>query len=516
VTLVWPRRHPHPLDHALNAAGDRAEPLIGTLAVTLTLCVACGGGGGPAPVLPDAGAPPPPSGPAAPRDDAPRAPPVVVFVVLDTVRADHTSVCGYDRPTTPTLADMVAKGAALSCRTYSPAPWTHPSHASLFTGRSVVEHEAVWVSKSAITLNPVTTVRPLDDARFVTVAERFRDAGYQTLAVTGNMIVTPGSGLLQGFDHVAVPSEAYELRGNKHLERMKAELAKLDPTRPLFLFLNFYDAHDPYPPIPERVPWLPQQPLINLHPNQHDPENPYFKFIKGVATPKETRELLKDVRNGYDWGVHQADAGLGAALQQLIDDGWFEDGFRVVVTADHGEMLGEHQLLRHGGFLYEGVVRVPMLYFDSTATTQPALPDPASGLWVHDLLLWGELPRGGPPVHAVSEPNERDPLIGTLGAAVWSNATTGEADKGVCWDGERGRYDLRADPGERELLPLVGSGLVPPLKELCARVDALHRLPPPATDRDQIKQLIAVGYLDADALDQLPPAPPEATAPTDR
>jgi arylsulfatase A-like enzyme len=420
----------------------------------------------------------------------PTGPPVVIFAVLDTVRADHTSLCGYERPTTPTLEEMVKKGAVHTCRAYSPAPWTHPSHASFFTGRSVVEHNAIWVSNSAVNINQVTRVRPLEDS-FLTVAERFRDAGYQTVAITANMIVTGPSGLLQGFDTTAIAEEAYALRGGKHLAKMKEVFATLDPNKPLFLFLNFYDAHDPYPAIPDGIKWVPEQEMENLHPNQHDEDHPYYRYVKGLSDPGEERAFLRRVRNGYDWGIHRADAGLGAAFEMLIEGGWLQKGFRAVVTADHGELLGEHRLLRHGGFLYEPVVKVPLLYYDSTAATQPTLPEPASGIWVHDLLLYGQVPQYGPPVHAVSEPNERDVLIGSLGAAIWS-----DDDKILCTDGERGRYDLKEDPDELHRTPLARHPLVPQLRELCGKVDEMYKLPPPADNPELIKALQAVGYME--------------------
>ena len=68
--------------------------------------------------------------------------PTVILVVLDTVRADHLSVCGYSRPTTPFLASLLQKGAHISCGGVSPAAWTVPSHASLFTGVDVPTHHA--------------------------------------------------------------------------------------------------------------------------------------------------------------------------------------------------------------------------------------------------------------------------------------------------------------------------------------------------------------------------------------
>src|SRR5438093_3811689 len=81
--------------------------------------------------------------------------PTIVFVVLDTVRADHTSLCGYGRPTTPTLQRLAKQGASYTCDAYAPGDWTLPTHASFFTGVDVVEHGAHFTaigSKNGIPL----------------------------------------------------------------------------------------------------------------------------------------------------------------------------------------------------------------------------------------------------------------------------------------------------------------------------------------------------------------------------
>mgnify|MGYP002379200910 CR=1 FL=1 len=335
----------------------------------------------------------------------------------------------------------------------------------------------------------VTRVRPLADT-YVTVAERFRDAGYQTVAITANMIITPPSGLLQGFDHQLVAEDSYALRGHRFGKRFEEVMARVDRERPLFLFVNLYDAHDPYPPVPDNVDWLPKQPIEDLHPNQHSPEHPYFRYVKGLSAPAEEARFLRRVRNGYDWGVRTADANAGGVLDWLVKQQWTERGFRVLVTSDHGELLGEHRLLRHGGFLYEPVVKVPIVYYDSQSQAQPTLPEPASGQWVHDLLLYGRIPATRPPVHAVSEPNDRDVLVGSLGAALW----TGH-EKILCNDTGRARYDLAKDPDELNRMGLDGHADAPKLRDLCIRADEMFKLPPPAADDSYIEALKAVGYM---------------------
>src|SRR5512138_3439180 len=82
------------------------------------------------------------------RKHLPRRParPNVVFVVLDTVRADHASLCGYERPTTPNLEQLAKLGATFSCDAYAPGSWTLPSHASFFTGVDVATHRVDFTS----------------------------------------------------------------------------------------------------------------------------------------------------------------------------------------------------------------------------------------------------------------------------------------------------------------------------------------------------------------------------------
>ena len=68
--------------------------------------------------------------------------PNIVMIVLDTIRSDHLSICGYERPTTPVLEDLVRQAQAATCDAYAPGTWTLPSHASFFTGLSVPDHGA--------------------------------------------------------------------------------------------------------------------------------------------------------------------------------------------------------------------------------------------------------------------------------------------------------------------------------------------------------------------------------------
>lgn len=435
-------------------------------------------------------------------------PHLVLFMVLDTVRSDHTSLCGYERPTTPTLQALLRSGTH-TCDAYAPAPWTLPSHASYFTGVPVTEHATMFVGNSDVSINATITARPLD-ARFETLAETFKARGYQTLAISANSILNDASGLLQGFDHTEISENGLSLRARGLGTALRAKLDALDPEKPLFLFVNAYDAHDPYPAIPPGVDWVPSQPRAKLDAYTKDPNNPYYAFIKGLMPEADRPAFLEQLKNGYDYGIAHADANVAVVINHLHRGGWLEAGYRVVVTSDHGEFLGEHELLRHCGFVWEPVVRVPLIFVDSTRRTRPKFPPAMSALHAYHLVRDGYLPEVATPPHTVSEKNPDDILVGTIAGAVWNGR-----QKAVCVEGQRAAYDLTADPSEQTPLDLEGSALVPTLDKLCRDIEALHKLPPPKVDPSLTQALLKMGYVDDGATDEAAPLP-DARLPTPR
>src|SRR5262249_1730191 len=114
--------------------------------------------------------------------------PNVLVLVMDTTRADRCSVTGYGRPTTPCLEEF-AKDAVTFREAWSPAGWTAPNHATLFTGLRP-EHHGLISGKS-----------PFLDVTHATLAERLWNLGYATACFTNNANVSPESGLIRGFAH---------------------------------------------------------------------------------------------------------------------------------------------------------------------------------------------------------------------------------------------------------------------------------------------------------------------------
>ncbi len=296
-----------------------------------------------------------------PAPDAGR--PNVLLIVLDTQRAMSMSAYGYARPTTPNLERLAASGVRFD-EAYSTAPWTLPSHASIMTGHWVHELSTDWS-------------RPLDGT-FPTLAEALDSLGYVTGGFTANVVNTSAeSGIARGFTHyddyplffsaiLRSTNLGREITGsprllelfNRHSQfgRKAAPdvssefLAWLDhhEDRPFFAFLNYFDAHDPYP-----AP-APFDTLFGAPRNRERPD------IAQLAWKVWTPEQVAVQRNAYEASIAFVDHQLGLLFEELQQRGRF-DNTVVIVTADHGEEFYEHKLMRHGNSVYRASVNVPLI-----------------------------------------------------------------------------------------------------------------------------------------------------------
>lgn len=302
--------------------------------------------------------------------------PNVLLIVLDTVRADHLSLYGYQRATSPALERLGRRGVVFDAAR-STAPWTLPSHASLFTGR--------WPHELH-----VADRRPLDRT-YPTLAEALAARGYATAGFIGNTYYCNSwYGLGRGFAHfedyyepnvLLSPVEAlrstalgrwlittlgteYNVRPDtptllKDAPRVNRDTLRwLDARRtdrPFFAFLNYIDAHDPYitPPGFDRH--------FGVHPEtaeDFDTLKDWYYKSRRDPTERQVR-LLNDC---YDDCVAFLDEQLGLLFDGLERRGLLENTL-VVITADHGEHLGEHDTYGHGKTLYRPEIHVPLLVF---------------------------------------------------------------------------------------------------------------------------------------------------------
>ncbi len=294
---------------------------------------------GPAPgeeFPPAAGTPPAPS----------PAPPSVVLVTLESARADRLGPYRGGGGVSPHLDRLAADGIVYE-RAYTPANTTLAAHASLLTGRLPARHGAGEAPDGAIALPDVVgtpegwqhrRAHPLR-ADVPTLAEALRAAGYATAAVVSGPWLVRAFGLGRGFD-------LYEDRGVETLagrpgaDVTDSALAWLDadPRRPVLLFVSFFEPHAPY------------QPPLELARQQLGAS---LEALPAEPDLAETSAL-------YDAELAAADVQLGRLLDGLRARGLYDDAW-ILVTSDHGVLLGEHVGLGHGETLWEEELRVPLV-----------------------------------------------------------------------------------------------------------------------------------------------------------
>lgn len=274
-------------------------------------------------------------------------PPNVVLLVLDTVRADHVSCYGYARSTTPHV-DALAESAVRYTECRATGPWTLPSHASMFTGRFAFQHRADSL------LNDEGEWRELPlKLEYTTLAEVLRDMGYRTGALVANAAyLREDFQLDQGFDHYDVKTEA-------GTEKNKAAFAWLDQGQePFFLFLNYMDAHRPYNTQP-----LADERATNFGCDDVVPSATLLDRMVNVVLrdgKPAPAALTRELTACYDLGIANADLAVGEVVAELRARGMWENTL-LIVTSDHGEFLGEHNLVEHSKDIYEEVLHVPLL-----------------------------------------------------------------------------------------------------------------------------------------------------------
>jgi arylsulfatase A-like enzyme len=285
--------------------------------------------------------------------------PDVILVTLDTTRQDHIGVYGYEREITPRI-DEFAVDAVVFENAWSTASWTLPAHASMLTGKHPTSHGAHYDTRrgdaklsevlGAERAGDVSVNRLPDDA--VTLPELLKAVGYATAAFAGGPWLAPPFGLLQGYDEQDVADVVRE--GGRTAEELTANALRwvgAQPRdRPVHLLVNYFDPHWPYEPPPG----------FDDLPHAREPlDRSYFLNVnRGVAhMPAEQRAIWVD---HYDGEIRYMDHHLGRLFDGLRSLGRFE-GALIVVVADHGESFGEHDLIEHGRWLYDDVLRVPLL-----------------------------------------------------------------------------------------------------------------------------------------------------------
>jgi arylsulfatase A-like enzyme len=482
-------------------------PLAGGLALLLALGDAAWLSQGPRAVR----------GPAQPDD------PSVLLVTIDTLRRDHVSAYGEPQAVPTRAFDALAAEGVLFTDAITPLPETAPSHAAMFT--------ALHPLRAGVLANGT----PLQ-ARFTTLAERLRDEGYDTAAFVSSYAVDSSAGLDQGFgvyddDFLPGLHGLAEIRAVGLLQRLVmrfgdplklpwllerpglqtnaralAWLAK-DRHRPFFCWVHYFEPHAPYEPHGEPLP-----------DGGAPPDLDHRWILAHEKGFDYTPEVVEGLGRLYDGEVAWADARLGELLAGLDATGHRADTL-VIVTADHGELLGEHGYHFNHHSLYDEALRVPLVIRAPGLQVQTRVVGAQVrvldlGATVLDYLGLDPMKPGeGVELLGYAEGERSQSLLTTL-----YGRTSGALDRGTLLgvrsgrtEGEEGRpfkylrdldagreqlFDLEADPGEVHDIAAEQPGLVAQAHDLVGQEaqQAISRTTEvdPAT-RNALK---ALGYLE--------------------
>ena len=306
--------------------GAAALARVGAALVAI-LAVSCGG------EEPPAGRPGPPN----------RS---LLLITVDTLRADHLSCYGYRKIQT-TANDALAARGILYRKAISPAPWTCPAVASLFTSLHPEAHGMVF--------HPIRNpedFRGLSD-ELTTIAELLQEAGWDTHALSEQAWFSEAFGFSQGFDTFRVLEEDSRVITDEALGLIE----DLPPDRPFFLYLHYIDPHSPYLPPPEFELDHPGRERYGL---RDLPRDQWWKTLWETARERpDLEEYLAYVVSLYDGEILFVDHEIGRLLEGLERRG-LAASTAVALVSDHGEAFGEHAML-HGSTLYNEELAVPLI-----------------------------------------------------------------------------------------------------------------------------------------------------------
>ncbi len=261
--------------------------------------------------------------------------PDIIFISIDTLRADHLSCYGYHRRTSPNL-DMLAEEGILVEQHISHSPWTLPTHISMFTGLMPFEHG-------------VTTINRALSPRKLVITEYLKEKGYRTAAFVTNVLLSPTFGYGSGVDHYVFKAD---FPAGDILPRASRWFAK---TRtPAFAFIHLYDPHYPYKP---------KQDVRGAFAKSSDDldnimAKPFFEFAKAAMNFNEMQKEAVIAR--YDEEILYVDTQLGIFFNKLRAMGRYRDAW-IIVTSDHGEEFSDHGLWGHSITLFEEMLHVPLI-----------------------------------------------------------------------------------------------------------------------------------------------------------
>lgn len=396
--------------------------------------------------------------------------PNIVLITMDTVRADHLPVYGYDRPTTPNIDRFAAQGVLFE-NAIAATSWTLPSLASIFTG--LLPHQSG--ANSFRVMNP----------GWATIGSVLEKHGYATAGFNANVFYgQSGWGLGHGFgmyddDPTSVSYNlsrtlvgrtviqplyqrfgSYNMFFRRDAAALNADIFRWfrhRSARPFYVYINYFDAHSPYvapPPYNRRFGKIPESVLRrwgfaeNLRP-------------AGPVPAAQRAELMR----GYDDCLAYIDAQIAKLIQFLRASGSWKNTI-AIITADHGESFGEHRDYQHGCDLHREEIHVPLIVFGAGipagGKVKAAVPIRDLFSTVLDLALGNSVPMHQYSLARYWEPGSSDvpaePVVSELSASRVEgddgelSLTTAKWHYILKLNGEQELYNWATDAAEKQNL----------------------------------------------------------------
>ncbi len=280
--------------------------------------------------------------------------PNVLLIGLDTARADHVCNTAQSGVRTPYMGALARDGIRFE-RCISTAPWTLPSFASIFTGRLPYQHGAIGGDFQML------------DEEHTTIAEYFDAAGYNTVGFMGVPYLTGTYGMTQGYNaDIDLPRFQKQVDRAASITSLSLAYLKRFTDKPFYLFSHYYDPHAPYAPPP---------PYDSIYYFDRDPRGPGEPIVEAIMA---SHTLLDDNKQTgmYDWlegvtdwqypptqyaaEISYTDEEVGRLLEGLKDLGLYDD-MLIVLTADHGEHLMDHDIYFTHYLPYQETIHVPLI-----------------------------------------------------------------------------------------------------------------------------------------------------------
>lgn len=276
--------------------------------------------------------------------------PNVIIIVMDTVCRDHLSCYGYKKNTSPYL-NKLTKSSRVYYNAYSTSGWTASSHASLFTGLFPIAHKTTQENWSM-------------NEQQVTLAEVLSEHGYQTYGISENPIVSINNNYDQGFleyyETWRRPNNLFDLCtwwtnklfGNTAYTYFKNILRSRDTEKPFYIFINFIGGHSPYNSSKEFSDTFVTNRELTCESNEW---TAYF-----LEKKRFSNDEIEHLTELYDAEILYVDY----LIQKISNDLkslniWNNTLF--IVASDHGENIGDHNMMDHVFSLYETLVQIPLI-----------------------------------------------------------------------------------------------------------------------------------------------------------